>query len=219
MMEPEKPKANKRHRRTTSGQGDEPIKRGPYRNAVSQAAVNSYLGGARLPDFIPLISTARRAKRERQYRRGEGAELQELRLGPTKGRSVFADEVAFRDAWARHGARLMASLPPGRRPWAWYLINGVIYPGYDRERATLYLEGDLTELEEEKLLAYWRQEFDRANTDTAAFPHVRRAHYAWADIPLELAVTWTRERRRSAAQIRTLEAASMVEGPPTGDTL
>jgi hypothetical protein len=77
--------------------------------------------------------------------------------------------------------------------------RGFPIPGYDRERSTLYQAGLLGEDERRELMAYWRQEFDRAsgadffccvggkNLHGAA---ARREHFRWADIPPPLVAAW-----------------------------
>jgi len=103
----------------------------------------------------------------------------------------------------QHGSR-------GRRPWAWwrYEAGELRHPGYGRERSTLYEAGLLAEAELAELLAYWREQFDRACGPD--FFHcegpgiflrgvaARRAHCRWADIPRALVAAWRAERRRSA---------------------
>jgi hypothetical protein len=81
----------------------------------------------------------------------------------------------------------------------------------------LYIEGLPGEIEARELLAYWREEFDKANAPDFVFHWngrllrgavARRQHYQYIDLPLEEAVAWTRERRRNARVIRAMEPAA-----------
>jgi hypothetical protein len=114
----------------------------------------------------------------------------------------------------------------GRRPFGWWTFDaanfGLRYPGRDREHSVLYVEGLLDEVEARELLAYWREEFDKANAPDFTYTWqgrvfrgavARRQHYQWADIPLEEVVSWAKERRRSANRIRSLEAETCAPRP------
>jgi hypothetical protein len=161
-----------------------------------------------------------RQRREFALRAAELSPRQELELwlGPS-GDSAFASDEDRRAAWFRYGRdRLMPHFSSGRRPQAWWRYEAKLpYPGIDRERSVLYVEGQLTEAEARELLKFWRAEFERANAPDFVFHWngrllrgavARRAHYSWADVPLEEAVTWTRERRRAARAIRAMAPAA-----------
>src|SRR5262249_48026781 len=73
---------------------------------------------------------------------------QELWLGASYDRSVFASEEERHAAWRKHRDRLMTLWGKGgRRPLAWwcYEAGELDYPGYDFERSTLFEAGRLTE--------------------------------------------------------------------------
>ena len=141
--------------------------------------------------------------------------------GPSGNPQQFASAETRRAAWQLHRGRLVGVLAsaPGRRPQAWWEYEASIaWPGYDRERSTLYAAGLLGEEEKAALEAEWRREFERGCdpdfvlclgpdehlTDAAA----RRALYRWADIPRQLVRQWTAERKRAAQTIHELEASA-----------
>ena len=130
-----------------------------------------------------------------------------LRYGPDPRWDAFHSEEEHRDAWARNRDRLLAAYRHDRRPMAWWRFEAPFpFPGYEREQSTLFDAGLLDEEEAAALVREWRREFERAWE-----PHFfhcsgpgrffssalgRRKHYRWADVPLPLALRWTRERRR-----------------------
>jgi hypothetical protein len=64
--------------------------------------------------------------------------------GPSGNPQQFASAETRRAAWQLHRGRLVGVLPsaPGRRPQAWWEYEASIaWPGYDRERSTLYAAG------------------------------------------------------------------------------
>jgi hypothetical protein len=76
---------------------------------------------------------------------------------------------------------------------AWWSYEAPIpWPGYERERSTLYAAGLLGEDEKAELEAEWRREFDRAQEPGFTIclgpgEHLegaaaRRVHFRWADI-------------------------------------
>jgi hypothetical protein len=124
----------------------------------------------------------------------------ELWLGPPgPGRErVFADAVAARAAWFKHRDHLRVPNSAGRRAWAWWCFegHGLAYPGYDRERSTLWAAGLLLDDNERGALeAEWRAAFDLAQRLPAG---ERNAVFAWADIPKELVRRWSSPRRKPA---------------------
>ena len=82
---------------------------------------------------------------------------------------------------------------PGRRPLAWWQYDAPVtvkWPGYERERSTLWQAGLLLGDDERAALeAEWRRELDFAQRLPAG--ERRAAHYAWADIPEGLLRRWT----------------------------
>jgi hypothetical protein len=134
---------------------------------------------------------------------------------------AFADEQEVREAWQYHRARILSSYRGGRRPWAWWALeSGRPHPG-DREASTLYAMKVLSDEEHDELVAWWREQFERAQAPDFWFclgpgrslegTPARRAQYRWADIPKSLLAQWTKERRRRGKRIRALKAVSAVE--------
>jgi hypothetical protein len=136
---------------------------------------------------------------------------------PSMADDGFASEEAAREAWFRHRAHFMAHFAGhGKRPMGWWWFESPVpFPGYFKQRSTLYEHNLLDVAERAELLAYWRQQFERAGQ-----PHffvcegpgeffegaiARRKHYEWADIPASLVEQWTQERRRARKTIRELE--------------
>jgi hypothetical protein len=153
------------------------------------------------------------------------AQEMELWLGPSHHGSTFATRTELRWAWLTHGDRIMAMhASPGKRPMAWWEFEaGDLQFNADRERSTLYDTGILGEEERRELLAYWRQQFERAWS--AGFvlhtggrvlkgASARRAHYAWADIPAELVNEWTSQRLRRGKTIRKPKATAVSPMEP-----
>jgi hypothetical protein len=132
----------------------------------------------------------------------------DLWLGPSPYLApAFDSDEQRRELWFRHREQMMEQFGSrGRRPQAWwrYEAGELRWPGRDRERSTLYEAGLLGEEERAELLAYWREQFDRAHDP--GFFHcggpgqflegeaARRAHFAWADIPPALVEAWSAER-------------------------
>jgi hypothetical protein len=94
-------------------------------------------------------------RRARSRHLGELTHSQELELwlGASHHGSAFDSDEQRRTAWFRHLDQLMQWLAKdGRRPQAWWTYEcpeGLRYPGYDRERSTLYQSGVLGEEEAE----------------------------------------------------------------------
>jgi hypothetical protein len=170
------------------------------------------MGWRRRPRPIGTGSPNRAKRREARMRalgidgRPTGAQLQELWLGPCGDGSAFASDDERRAAWHRHRDFVMTSVGRrGRRPYAWWRYSapsGLAYPGRDRERSVLYVEGLLTETEQADLLAYWREEFEKANAPDFVYHWngrvlhgavARRQHYQHIDLPLEEAVAYPRK--------------------------
>jgi hypothetical protein len=96
----------------------------------------------------------------------------------------------------------------GHRPLAWWRYEAPFpYPGYDSEQSTLYEADLLAETERAELVAFWREQFDRASDPNFFFTGrgeilrgeaAHRAHCRWADIPPSLIEAWSAERERSA---------------------
>ena len=144
---------------------------------------------------------------------------------------AFHSEAEHREAWIRNRDRLLAGYRHGRRPAAWWTLESPIaFPGYERQQSVLY-EANLLEPEERAaLVAWWREQFERAWE-----PHffhcdgpgrffegavARRKHYAWADIPNELVKQWTAQRERRGRTIgelaNALPATTIVDEPDRG---
>jgi hypothetical protein len=150
-----------------------------------------------------------------------GAELLELLLGPGHQGPAFASEEEARAAWVRNRDCILAVWSTsGRRPVGWWSFDApatLEYPGYERERSSLFTAGLLGEAEAAELIAYWRHEFER--TFAPSFfvcsgpgkifrgAAARRQHCKWLDLPRELRRKWTAEHRRRSRTIRKLETA------------
>src|SRR5262249_11355994 len=97
----------------------------------------------------------------------DGIAEMELWLGPSPYLPpAFDSDEQRRELWFRHREQLMEELGGrGRRPAARRRdeAGDLRYPGYDRERSTLYEAGLLAEAERAELLRYWREQFDRAS--------------------------------------------------------
>ena len=145
--------------------------------------------------------------------RGELNGDQEMCLWLGVGRNgsfPFESEDEAEALWGRHRARLMeAHARSGHRPAAWWIYEaealGLTYPGYDCEQSYLFDHGQLGTEEAAALVAYWREQFERANEPGFGYcsgpgrwlrgREAREAHIAWADIPRSLVEKWTAERR------------------------
>jgi hypothetical protein len=134
----------------------------------------------------------------------------ELWLGPSHHGSTFASEEEGARLWAAHRERLLSWWgTDGRRPQAWWRYDApnIPYPGYARERSTLYEHGLLGEAEARALVADWKVEFERASQPDFFFTAgpgeilhgeaARQKHFAWADIPSALVQQWEAARQRA----------------------
>jgi hypothetical protein len=122
----------------------------------------------------------------------------ELWLGVSHQGSTFTSARDCRRLWEAHRKRLLDRWgDEGRRPQAWWKFDSPIpYPGYARERSTLYERGLLGEAEARALVADWKVEFERASQPafffTAAPGEIlqgeaaRQKHFEWADSPQTL---------------------------------
>jgi hypothetical protein len=122
----------------------------------------------------------------------------ELWLGVSHQASTFASARDCRRLWEAHRKRLLDRWGnEGRRPQAWWKFDTSIpYPGYARERSTLYEHGLLGEAEARALVADWKVEFERASQPDFFFTAgpgeilhgeaARQKHFEWADIPQTL---------------------------------
>ena len=132
----------------------------------------------------------------------------ELWLGVSHQGSTFASARDCRRLWEAHRKRLLDRWgDEGRRPQAWWKFDTSIpYPGYARERSTLWVAGLLGKQERHALEAYWREEFARAWRPGFAAVSApgeiyhgeaaRQKHFAWADIPSALVQKWEAARQR-----------------------
>ena len=134
----------------------------------------------------------------------------ELWLGASHHGSAFASDEERRRLWEAHRERLMRWWgTDGRRPQAWWRYDApnIPYPGYARERSTLFAAGLLSKREVEELTATWRTEFSRAWQPSFFFTAApgeilqgeaaRQKHFAWADIPSALVQQWEAARQRA----------------------
>ena len=121
------------------------------------------------------------------------AQEMEIWFGVMKGKtSAFANDderkrIYFeqRDKWLRFWAN------NGRRPMAyWRYESPIPYPGFDRERSTLYTAGLLGAEEVRELEEYWHTEFERSVTQPWD-DHID--HLIFCDVPAELADRWAAE--------------------------
>jgi hypothetical protein len=131
----------------------------------------------------------------------------ELILGPPSNqRSAFGSREQLRRSWEEHREELLQRARPGRRPQAWWEFETLFsYPGFERERSYLWRADLLSAQERAALEAEWRAEFDRSygaeffvamDNGILEGADARRAHLAWADVPMELRQQWRGERRR-----------------------
>jgi hypothetical protein len=140
--------------------------------------------------------------------------VNELWLGPNDS-TFFSSRDELRRTWEESRTYLLATFGrPGRRPMAWWEFDAsAAYPGYDRERSTLW-RMDVLDAEEKAVLEReWRDEFARAyapgfsiarpfGEEPIAGAAARKMYFAHCDIPIELIQAWTGERlprRRKAA--------------------
>jgi hypothetical protein len=131
------------------------------------------------------------------------AALDEATITPLQ---TFASARDCRRLWEAHRKRLLDRWgDEGRRPQAWWKFDTSIpYPGYARERSTLWAAGLLGKQERHALEAYWREEFARAWQPGFAAVSApgeiyhgeaaRQKHFAWADIPSALVQQWEAAR-------------------------
>jgi hypothetical protein len=140
------------------------------------------------------------------------SELMELWLGPCNGGSVFDTPEQLHDAWLR-GRDVVMRLWAcgGRRPMAWWRYAapalGLEWPGYDRQRSTLWrIPGALSEAERAELEVAWREAFDQARGKAAK---ERREHLEHYDVPDELIREWTAARKRRRRPAPSEEAAAV----------
>jgi hypothetical protein len=95
---------------------------------------------------------------------------------------AFRDEADYRAAWEQHREHIMAGYRHGRRPIAWWVIEGPCrYVGYDEERRFLFEHDLLGEEERASLLATWRDAFE--------------CGHRWSDVPPSLWAEWEAPRR------------------------
>ena len=158
--------------------------------------------------------------------RGELTSDMEMALWLGVGRNgsfPFADEEEVEELWQRHRERLMeAHGRHGHRPMAWWWFEAPESLGaydYDTERSTLYEAGLLDVDEAAALVAYWREEFERAHAPGFAVcmgmgdgpkggaiwlrgAQARQAHFEWCDLPKSLLDRWTAERKAAAVPSR-----------------
>ena len=166
------------------------------------------------------MPTNRTLLRRPSRRRLSASQEMALWMGEAPHKPAFHNENEAREAWSCHGDRLLAALGKhGRRPMAWWHFEaGFPWPGRDREQSVLFEAGALTEEEAAELVAFWRQQFERAQKPDFFFCEgpgrffrgaaARRRHYAWADIPDRLVKEWEAANRRRGKAIRSPQATT-----------
>jgi hypothetical protein len=166
------------------------------------------------------MPTNRTPMRRPSRRRLSASQELALWMGEAPHKPAFHDEEEAREAWFCHRNRLLAAWgKPGRRPMAWWHFEaGFSWPGRDREQSTLFEAGVLTEEEAAELVAWWSQQFERAQRPDFFFcagperffsgAEARRRHYVWADIPDRLLKKWEAAYRRRARATRIPQATT-----------
>jgi hypothetical protein len=160
----------------------------------------------------------------RHPRRSELTHAQDMVLqygASDRWADAFRDESEHRDAWIRNRDRLLAWYRHARRPQAWWQFEAPIPdPGYEREQSALYAAGLLGEDERAELVAWWREQFEKAQAPDFWLclgpgrflkdEPARRAQYREADIPRALLSQWTARHRRRSNTIRKLQETAAV---------
>lgn len=141
------------------------------------------------------MPTNRTLMRRPSRRRLSASQEMALWMGEAPHKPAFHDEEEAREAWFYHRDRLLAAWGKhGRRPMAWWHFESKFsWPGLEREQSTLFEAGALTEEEAAELVAWWHEQFERAQRPDFFFCEgpgrffsgaaARRRQYAWADIP------------------------------------
>jgi hypothetical protein len=90
---------------------------------------------------------------------------------------AFDTEEQVFAAWQRHREPLLASCPPGRRPWGWRIFDcpWVPWHGYAKERATNWRANVLGIDEKLALEIEWQRDLARGRESDA--PHELRRQY------------------------------------------
>jgi hypothetical protein len=121
-----------------------------------------------------------------------------------KWADAFRDKTHYEETWAQHREHILAGYRHGRRPIAWWVIEGPCkYVGNDAERRFLF-EHDLLDAEErEELIRCWRQDFENG--------------HRWSDVPSALWAEWETQRPDAVAAASPAEPAGAPEGrvPPS----
>jgi len=201
---------------------------------VSAYSIAVSLGWTRRAEPVGTSISSTNAAKRRQYQlralTGEGlsaGQMMELQYGPSlSAGSLFADRQALEQAWQLTREHLLEGCRAGHRVAAWWEFEapalGLAWPGYFNETSYLFDHDALGEEERVELLAFWRQEFERAYDDpdfsyTAAPGEIlhgtaaRKAHLDWADVPHSLRRRWSAARRRRARQPAPLEEVVAVK--------
>jgi hypothetical protein len=107
---------------------------------------------------------------------------------------AFASEAAYVNAWAHHREELLQGCSPGRRPVAWWILEGGgRHPGYSLERQVMFEQNLFGAEEREALLRIWREDFERG--------------FRWSDGPAGLWAEWEAQRRDEKAAEQPVPAA------------
>lgn len=137
-----------------------------------------------------------------------------LRYGELASRPGFASEEERRAAWFYHRDALLRHCHGGGRPAGWWDYECPIRRprNHDYQEAALYEAGLLAESEVAELVAWWREQFERAQDPKFMFcigfakpgdrvatwlagPPARKAHYRWSGIPKALVREWMAQRQ------------------------
>ena len=171
---------------------------------VSAFAVACQLGWSARPENIG--NGSRNQARQRRHQLDalanddqKNTRLMELWLGPNPSQgSLFNSREELQTAWETNRAEVMARWGShGRRPQGWWQLDpeagNLEYPGYNRERSTLWRANVLTADERAELESGWRREFDAARGKGA---RARREAFEHHDIPADLVAKWSARKKR-----------------------
>jgi hypothetical protein len=111
--------------------------------------------------------------------------------------SFFSTDEEAREAWILNRERLMSLFAfGGRRPQGWWKFESQIpWPGFSRERSTLWEANLLGAAERRELETIWYEEFNRSLSPGFAFHGLTggEAHLEYLifhDVPPELCERW-----------------------------
>jgi hypothetical protein len=191
-------------------------------DAIERGVLTAYgaaaAAGIRVRRPVAGTGNSSRTKRrqrelERIFTQGpSAAEMQqELWLGPGPAGSVFSSAEELHAGWLLHREQVMLWWGSNcRRPRGWWRFDAgdLQYPGHELERSCLWRAGRLSEAERVELERFWYREFQRASAPNFMIvkpwpsPPVtgddaRAAHWAWCDLPPELAEAWSEPKEKA----------------------